>query len=126
MVGEWEYDLHEELKDPEFAKAYGAECAKSEFGLALLCARQRSGLTQSQLSEKLGLRQPYIAQLESGEANPTLSNAGRILAALGLKIVINPVPIRQGNERRNEETPGKSNTRRLSVAAEEKVKYKGK
>jgi transcriptional regulator with XRE-family HTH domain len=88
MPDDFENDLIEELKDPEFAGKYGAECARSEFGLALLHARVAAKITQQDLAEKLGVRQPYIAQLESGEANPTLGMAGKIMAVLGLKMVI--------------------------------------
>src|ERR1035437_1014184 len=88
MVEEWETDLIEELKDPEFAEMYGADRAKSSFGLAIFHARQNANMTQKQLSEKLGVSQPYIAQIESGETNPTLEAAGKMLAAIGLKMVI--------------------------------------
>jgi transcriptional regulator with XRE-family HTH domain len=93
MIDELERDLIDELKDLEFAGLYGSECARSEFGLMLFHVRQTLNLTQKQLAEKLGVRQPYIAQLESGEANPTLGSAGKILAALGLKIVISTEPL---------------------------------
>jgi transcriptional regulator with XRE-family HTH domain len=93
LVDELERDLIEELKNPEFAKSYGAECAKSEFGLALFRTRQTTKLTQKELSEKLGVSQPYIAQLESGEANPTLGVAGKMLAMLGKKMVITIEPL---------------------------------
>jgi transcriptional regulator with XRE-family HTH domain len=88
-----EQNLNEELKDPEFAGLYGSECAKTEIGLALFHARQQANLTQKELSEKLGVRQPYIAQLESGEANPTIGALGKMLAALGLKMVIKVEPL---------------------------------
>ena len=119
MVEEWEKDLREELNDPKFARAYGAECARSEFGLALLNARQKCKLTQKQLSGKLGIRQPYIAQLESGEANPTLSTAGRILASLGLKLVVTTTPLTPDIE----PFYGKTNTKQVSLVAEKKAKY---
>jgi HTH-type transcriptional regulator / antitoxin HipB len=93
MVDELEKDLIKDLKDPEFAGLYGSECARSEYGLTLFHARQALHLTQTQLAEKLGVRQPYIAQLESGEANPTLGAAGKLLAALGLKMVIGVEPL---------------------------------
>jgi ribosome-binding protein aMBF1 (putative translation factor) len=93
LTDELERDLIEELKDFEFAGLYGAECAKSTYGWALLHARQAANVTQKELSEKLGVRQPYIAQLESGEANPTLGTAGKMLAALGLKMVITVEPL---------------------------------
>jgi transcriptional regulator with XRE-family HTH domain len=93
MLEDWERTLIEELRDPEFARLFGEDRAKSSFGLALFHARQTSNLTQGQLAEKLGVRQPYIAQLESGDANPTLGAAGRMLAALGLRMVITTEPL---------------------------------
>jgi transcriptional regulator with XRE-family HTH domain len=88
MLDEVELDLIEELKEPEFAKSYGSECAKSEIGLTLFHARQKANLTQKELAEKLEVKQPYIAQIESGEANLTFEAAGRMLAVLGLKMKI--------------------------------------
>jgi transcriptional regulator with XRE-family HTH domain len=108
MLEEWERDLIEELKDFDFAALYGADRAKSGFGLALLHARQKAKLTQKELSDKLGVRQPYIAQLESGEANPTLGAAGKMLAALGLKMVIEVEPLAP-QEKIVEYTPRKKN-----------------
>jgi DNA-binding XRE family transcriptional regulator len=93
MIEDWERDLTEELKDPEFAALYGADRAKSGFGLALLHARLETKITQQELAEKLNVKQPYIAQLESGEANPTFGAAGKMLAALGLKMVISVAPL---------------------------------
>jgi transcriptional regulator with XRE-family HTH domain len=93
MNEQWKLDLIEELKDIEFAKSYGAEDAKSEFGLCLLRARKAANMTQQQFSKKLGVNQSYIAQLESGEANPTLSTAGKMMAVLGLRIKISNEPL---------------------------------
>lgn len=86
MLDELQRDLVEDLKDPEFAKAYGIESARSEFGLALFNARTKSQLTQKELADKIGVTQPYIAQLESGEINLTSDTLGKILAILGFKI----------------------------------------
>ncbi len=93
MNEQWKLDLIEELRDDDFSKSYGAEDAKSEFGLCLLRARKAANMTQQHLSKKLGVNQSYIAQLESGEANPTLSTVGKILAVLGLKIKISTDPL---------------------------------
>lgn len=82
-------DLLEDLKDLEFAKLYGAESAKTDFAITLLKARENANLTQKEFATKLGISQPYIARLESGEANPTLGTIGSILATLGLRLVTN-------------------------------------
>jgi len=86
-------DLLEDLKDIEFAKLYGAESAKTDFAITLLKARENANLTQKEFAAKLGISQPYIARLESGEANPTLGTIGSILATLGLRLVTNTVSL---------------------------------
>jgi transcriptional regulator with XRE-family HTH domain len=93
MIEEWMQNLKEELNDPEFAAMFGADRARSAFGMALIKARQESNITQKQLAEKAGVTQPYIAELESGEANPSMETAGRILAILGQRIVIEVEPL---------------------------------
>ncbi|MCH7631081.1 MAG: helix-turn-helix domain-containing protein, partial [Proteobacteria bacterium] len=74
-------DLLERLKDPEYAKLYGTENAKVDFAATLTKARKSFNLTQKNLADKLGISQPYVAKLESGEANPTLDRIGSMLAA---------------------------------------------
>jgi len=77
-------DLKQNLRDPEFAKRFGAARAKSNFAITLAEARRQLNLTQQQLATRLGVSQSYIAKLEGGEANPTLDKIGSLLAALGL------------------------------------------
>jgi transcriptional regulator with XRE-family HTH domain len=81
-----ENDLRERLKDPVFAAEFGAEYARAELALLLTKARRERNLTQGALAEQLQISQPYLAKLESGEANPTIGRIGRILATLGFKI----------------------------------------
>ena len=93
MVDEFDKRLIEELKNLEFSDLYGSERAKSTIGLTLFHSRQKAGLTQKQVSEIFGVRQPYIAQLESGEANPTVGTVGKLLSRLGLKLVAEVEPL---------------------------------
>ncbi len=77
-------DLERNLRDPDFAKGFGAARAKSNFAITLAEARRQLNLTQQQLAAKLGVSQSYVAKLEGGEANPTLERIGSLLATLGL------------------------------------------
>ena len=86
-------DLIDRLKDPEYAKLYGAEQAKVDFAITLAKARKSADLTQKGLSEKLGISQPYVAKLEGGEANPTLGTIGSLLATLGYQLVTQTAPL---------------------------------
>jgi transcriptional regulator with XRE-family HTH domain len=93
MVRSYRADLQERLKDPDFAKAFGAAQAKSQAALALAKARRNASIKQKVLAEKTGYSQPYIAKLEGGEANPTLAKIGIILAATGQRIVMDVAPL---------------------------------
>lgn len=86
-------DIEQRLKDPEYAKLYGAEDAKSEFAIVLSRARDRAGVTQKELADRLGVSQAYIAKLEGGEANPTLGVVGSLMAVLGLRLVMQAEPL---------------------------------
>ncbi len=87
-------DLLERLKDPEYAKLYGAENAKVDFAATLTKARKVLNLTQKSLADKLGISQPYVAKLESGEANPTLGRIGSLLATIDIRLVTGTAPLK--------------------------------
>lgn len=87
-------DLLERLRDPEYAKLYGAEDAKLDFAMTLTKARKILNLTQKGLADKLGFSQPYVAKLESGEANPTLGRIGSLLASADLRLVTGTAPLK--------------------------------
>ena len=50
-------------------------------------------MTQSALAELAGTSQAYIAKLESGDANPTIGNIGRLFACMWLKATVEPAPM---------------------------------
>ncbi len=93
MMERWQTELARELQEPEFAKLYGIEQAKSEIAITLAKARLRQGLTQNDMAIKVGTSQPYIAKLERGDANPTIGNIGSMLAILGLRLAVDTVPL---------------------------------
>lgn len=86
-------DLTENLRDPEFAKRFGAAQAKSAFALTLAETRRKAGVTQQELAERFGVSQSYIAKLEGGEANPTLGTIGSLLSVLGLRLFTDAIPL---------------------------------
>jgi transcriptional regulator with XRE-family HTH domain len=86
-------DLKQRLRDPEFAKMFGAAQAKSNFALTLAKARMELGWTQKELATELGVSQSYISKLEGGEANPTLERIGSLLATLGLSLATDTTPL---------------------------------
>jgi len=78
----------EKIKDPDFLAA--AEELEPGYQVARL--RMVRGLTQAQLAEMVGTRQPSIARLENGSSTPSLSFLTKIAEALGAKIEFKLIP----------------------------------
>ena len=77
------------LKDPAFRAA--DEALEPAHQLARL--RIQKGLTQEQLAEKVGTKQPSIARLESGQTTPNLVFLRRVASALDAKLEVRIVPL---------------------------------
>jgi len=87
----FEEHLAEALGDPEFREAW--EASDPAYQLARL--RILRGLTQQQLAERVGTRQPSIARLESGREEPKLGFLRRVAEALGAKVEVRIVPLEE-------------------------------
>ena len=79
----------EKIKDPDFLAA--AEELEPGYQVARL--RMLRGLTQTQLAEMVGTRQPSIARLENGSSTPSLSFLSKIASALNAKIEVKLVSL---------------------------------
>ena len=55
---------------------------------AVVEAREKTGLTQKQLSELCGVKQPVIARLESAVHSPQINSIIKILKPLGYTLAI--------------------------------------
>jgi DNA-binding XRE family transcriptional regulator len=78
----------EQQQDPEFVAAAN----EMEPGYQIARLRIQRGLTQTQLAEMVGTRQPSIARLENGSSVPSLSFLERIARALDARIELHVVP----------------------------------
>lgn len=80
----WE-DVRKEMFAPE-------EIAESNLRVALIGelvkARKERGLSQKQLEELTGVKQPVIARMENGSTTPNLSTILKVLAPLGKTLYI--------------------------------------
>lgn len=78
-------DVEKELFTPE-------EIAESNLRVALIgeliAARKEKGLTQRDLEDLSGVKQPIIARMESGSTTPNLSTVLKVLAPLGKTLYI--------------------------------------
>ena len=86
----WDDDFDREHFTPE-------EIAESDMRVALITAlvkaRQEQGISQRQLEEMSGVKQPQIARMERGDANPQLDTLLKVLVPLGKTLAI--VPLKQ-------------------------------
>jgi predicted transcriptional regulator len=78
----------QKMNDPEFQVAV----EELEPGYQIARLRMLRGLTQTQLAEMVGTRQPSIARLENGTSIPSLSFLNKIAAALNARIEVKLIP----------------------------------
>jgi transcriptional regulator with XRE-family HTH domain len=65
---------------------------QSAVGRQLRAQRTAAGRTVASVAEDAGLSVPYIANLENGRGNPTVTALTRLAEALGLQLVLTLVP----------------------------------
>lgn len=74
------------FKDPEVKDAYDALGEEFDLISSLITMREKSGLTQDQVAEKMGTKSPNISRLESGRSNPSLKTLVSYAQACGFKL----------------------------------------
>lgn len=94
MTKSWESIRTEKLASMTAEERRRYEHRKAEVGravrvgLEVKARREAAGLSQRQLAEIVGIRQPNIARLEAGDVLPTLGTLDRIADALGLTLEV--------------------------------------
>lgn len=73
------------LQDPETAEHYRAQAPEYALARELISARNRAGLTQAQLAERMDTTQSAIARLESGRQAPSWQTLKRFAEATGTR-----------------------------------------
>jgi transcriptional regulator with XRE-family HTH domain len=84
--------LQEELQDPEFRAEWERTALARAVALAVVRYRGDHGLSQRDLAERLGMKQPQVARLEVGEVNPSMETLMRVSAQLGIEFTIDVRP----------------------------------
>jgi transcriptional regulator with XRE-family HTH domain len=59
--------------------------------------REELGITQAQLAERAGLQQPAVARFETGGTMPTIPMLERLADALGLRLNVEFLPLREAS-----------------------------
>ena len=80
-------DIEYEIYTPE-------EISESDLRVALVSeiikARNEKGITQTELEQLSGIKQPMIARIEKGKGNPQLETILKLLAPLGKTLAVVP------------------------------------
>jgi len=85
-LDEW---LEEEsAKDASFAVGLDEQFNKYRLAQELKALREKAGLSQKQLAERVKTKQPSIARMEGARAWPRLDLLQRVARALGAEMVV--------------------------------------
>ncbi len=77
------------LKDAKFRKGYEEELEKLRIVDTLIKLREQRGLTQAELAHRIGVSQPFIAKLESGQThNFSLETLVKLAVALDSELEV--------------------------------------
>jgi len=90
-------DLHRRWsKDADYRAEYDSLDEEFQLARALIAARTRAGLSQSQLARRMKTSQSYIARIEGGKVRPSADALERFAEATGskLRIVFEPASAR--------------------------------
>ncbi len=82
----------EQLADPSFRAEWQRLAPAREFAATLLRYRAEHKLSQRALAKKLGLSQPRVVKLESGEHNPEVDTIINAVRRLGIEFVLDVAP----------------------------------
>jgi DNA-binding XRE family transcriptional regulator len=79
-------------RDPEFRAEWQRLAPARAFAVMLIRYRSDHGLTQRQLAAQLGIYQPRVAKLESGEHNPSVDTIVNAVRTLGVEFCLDVAP----------------------------------
>lgn len=82
----------EQLADPSFKAEWQRLAPAREFAATLLRFRAEHKLSQRTLATRLGVSQPRIVKLESGEHNPEIDTIINAVRRLGIEFALDVSP----------------------------------
>ncbi len=86
-------DLHkQELDDPDYRAEHERTRFANEVAIRIIRYRGEHALTQTAFGKLVGMRQPHVARLESGDREPSLSTLARLSAALDVDFTVAITP----------------------------------
>jgi ribosome-binding protein aMBF1 (putative translation factor) len=79
--------ITEQMKDPEFKKAWDALDPEFQVLKAMIKGRERTGISQAELAKRIGTKQSVISRLERGAfSKATLETIKKVADALDMRL----------------------------------------
>lgn len=82
----------EDVCDPEVAAELERTAVANQLAILVIQYRVDHGLTQTALARELGMKQPAVARLESGDHAPTVATLVRLSRTLGISLHLDVSP----------------------------------
>jgi transcriptional regulator with XRE-family HTH domain len=80
------------LADPEVKAEYDKIKPEFEAAKQIIQLRRELNMTQQQLADKAGIKQPQLARIETGKHSPRLATIFTIAASVGYTVELRIVP----------------------------------
>ena len=95
MVAEMEKETNRLMDEIRAAPGYAEAAVQFDAGYAVAKvldqARRRAKMTQTEVAERMGVRQSFVSRIESGNANVTLDKLQGYAKAVGGRLAISVV-----------------------------------
>jgi ribosome-binding protein aMBF1 (putative translation factor) len=78
--------------DPKYRSEWERTALARAVAVKVIAYRAKHGVSQTVLARRMGMSQPAIARLESGEHNPTFPTLLRLSKTLGIELALDIVP----------------------------------
>jgi transcriptional regulator with XRE-family HTH domain len=86
-------EVHERsMRDPEYRAEWDAHALANAVALLVAHHRAEHDLTQKAMGERLGIRQPHVARLETGDHAPSIETLARVANALDVELRLDFAP----------------------------------
>jgi transcriptional regulator with XRE-family HTH domain len=105
-----------DMQDPAYRREYERTRLANDVAIRVTQYRVEHGLSQAELARRLGMRQPNIARLESGEHEPTIATLSLLAQVLKQDFSVDVKPSRM-RLRRPAPKPGDRAPSRETVPA---------
>ena len=76
------------LQNPEFKAEYDALASEFDMARELVAARNKAGLTQSDVAQRMGTTQSAVARMVGGSRLPSIRTVLRYAKAVGCRAVV--------------------------------------